>query len=292
MELTNYIFTIPGVKFFLSERLSQDTLEKFFGCQRQRGRTSENPNVQEFCKNTQALRIINSVCGHVPRGNCWRKKKQSVDVKSESKPLPKRRRLRQKNKLKENTIPNHEMKIPSDDEPVIRPKDEVYDITANTTEQDEGNLLEDEDDLLEVYDVIEQDESNPLEGEDDLLEGMLSSVKKNKLFDVPDINENDKLTDLSEGFKFETSISTRALTRDKQLDNPSHLSNTVLLHHDKSLIESTDQSTYASHDLTEKAYVISQQYLHTAFQDQMVDLALGSGVSNETMVRDFGIVLQ
>lgn len=34
------------------------------------------------------------------------------------------------------------MKIPSDDEPVIRPKDVMYDVIANTTEQDEGNLLE------------------------------------------------------------------------------------------------------------------------------------------------------
>ena len=43
-----YIFSIPGVKVFLSERLCQDPLELFFGCQRQCGGTHENPTVQEF----------------------------------------------------------------------------------------------------------------------------------------------------------------------------------------------------------------------------------------------------
>ena len=36
VEIVQFIFTIPGVKFFLSERISQDPLENFFGCQRQR----------------------------------------------------------------------------------------------------------------------------------------------------------------------------------------------------------------------------------------------------------------
>ena len=92
LELVRYIFTIPGVKFFLSERISQDPLENFFGCQRQRGGASENPNVQDFCKNTQALRVINSVCGSVPRGNC-RGSKKLVDRQSDYNPLPKRQRI-------------------------------------------------------------------------------------------------------------------------------------------------------------------------------------------------------
>ena len=68
-------------------------MENFFGVQRQRGRTGEKPNVSQFCKNTQALRVINSVCGNVSKGNCrgW---KQSIDMK-DTKPLPKRRRIRQ-----------------------------------------------------------------------------------------------------------------------------------------------------------------------------------------------------
>ena len=55
IDLVRYLFTLPGVKSFLSEQISQDSLEKYFGLQRQRGRVSENPNVQEFCKNMHAL---------------------------------------------------------------------------------------------------------------------------------------------------------------------------------------------------------------------------------------------
>ena len=88
-----YIFTIPGVKYFLSERISQDPLENFFGCQRQRGGSSENPNVKEFCKNTQALRVVNSVCGTVSKGNS-RGNKQIIDLQTENKPLPKRRKAK------------------------------------------------------------------------------------------------------------------------------------------------------------------------------------------------------
>lgn len=58
IELVRYVFTLPGVKVFLSQRICQDPLEKFFGCQRQRGGTHDNPTVAEFCKNTQALRVI------------------------------------------------------------------------------------------------------------------------------------------------------------------------------------------------------------------------------------------
>ena len=58
VELVRYVFTIPVVL----NRLCQDPLEKFFGQQRQRGRTHENSNVMGFIKNTHALRVINSTC--------------------------------------------------------------------------------------------------------------------------------------------------------------------------------------------------------------------------------------
>ena len=67
--MVEYLFTLHGVKCFLSERISQDPLEKFFGNQRQRGGVNENPTVKEFCQNTQALRVINTICKDV-RGNC------------------------------------------------------------------------------------------------------------------------------------------------------------------------------------------------------------------------------
>ena len=95
VELVRFIFKIPGVKTFLSERLTQDPLEQFFGMQRQRGGTSENLSVQVFCKNTQALRVVNSVCGSVPRGNCRGSKDsqcQLITEDKENEPLPKRKR--------------------------------------------------------------------------------------------------------------------------------------------------------------------------------------------------------
>ena len=80
---------IPGVVAFLSEKLCQDPLEKFFGCQRQRGRVDENPNVQAFCKNTQALCVVNSCMGTV-KGHCRSSGTTPIDMEKENKPLPKR----------------------------------------------------------------------------------------------------------------------------------------------------------------------------------------------------------
>ena len=79
---------------FLSERLSKDPLENFFGCQRQRRGAHENPkHVSEFCKNTNTLRVINAVCGNVSRGNC-RGNKQAIDLQVESRPLRKQCRAK------------------------------------------------------------------------------------------------------------------------------------------------------------------------------------------------------
>ena len=58
VEMVRYLFDVEGVKFFLSEHISQDPSEKFFGCQRQRGRVNENPKISDFCKNTQPLEIL------------------------------------------------------------------------------------------------------------------------------------------------------------------------------------------------------------------------------------------
>ena len=60
--LVRYLFTLPDVKVFLSRKICQDPLEKFFGCQRQVGGTHDNPTVKEFQQNTQALRVVNSFC--------------------------------------------------------------------------------------------------------------------------------------------------------------------------------------------------------------------------------------
>jgi hypothetical protein len=83
-----YILTKPGIDVFLSNKLCQDPLEKFFGQQRQRGRTNENPNARDFAKNMQALRVVNGVCSQI-KGNCHAGNNELSN--DDMGPLPKRR---------------------------------------------------------------------------------------------------------------------------------------------------------------------------------------------------------
>ena len=95
-EMIPYLFKLKGVNCFLSEKLSQDPLEKFFGCQRQTGRANENPTASEFIKNTQSLRVISSICiaDITGRGNCRGSKRKAYDLESVEldKPIKKRKR--------------------------------------------------------------------------------------------------------------------------------------------------------------------------------------------------------
>lgn len=94
LELVPHIFEIEGVTCFLSEKLCQDPLEKFFGCQCQCGRTNENPTVHQFLKNTQSIRVINSIHVGEITGNCRGCKRKSYDLESVdlNQPLKKRHR--------------------------------------------------------------------------------------------------------------------------------------------------------------------------------------------------------
>jgi len=80
LELIPFLFSIPGETCFLSEKLSQDALEKFFGCQCQKGRTNDNPKVYEFLCNTQSLRVIDSIKVDAITGSCRGTKKKSYDL--------------------------------------------------------------------------------------------------------------------------------------------------------------------------------------------------------------------
>lgn len=97
MEFIPHIFGIEGVTSFLSEKLSQDPLEKYFGIQRQRGATNENPTAAEFMKTSQNLKVIDSIWIKDLTGNtrgCKRKvyDLESVELSDISKPLKKRKR--------------------------------------------------------------------------------------------------------------------------------------------------------------------------------------------------------
>ena len=55
--------------FFLSERISQDPLENYFGQQRASGGRNENPNLQQCLNNAAAIRIQKSLATDPVRGS-------------------------------------------------------------------------------------------------------------------------------------------------------------------------------------------------------------------------------
>lgn len=92
--LQEYLFTLPGVEYLLTAKLNQDPLEKFFGLQRQRGAANEHPSANDFQGNTQAIRVIDSVCGNI-RGNVRgadKRGRQYSDDEINVQPLRKRKR--------------------------------------------------------------------------------------------------------------------------------------------------------------------------------------------------------
>ncbi len=95
IELVEFIFTVPGITSFLSSRIQQDALEKYFGRQRQRGRVNENPTVAQFLKNDQALRVISSIDLQVTQGNTRGTNKRtciSSEEVTKEQPLHKRKK--------------------------------------------------------------------------------------------------------------------------------------------------------------------------------------------------------
>ena len=92
--MTEYLLKqAPANSFLLSERFTQDPLESFFGQQRARGGSSDNPNVSAFLHNSQAIRVQRSMTigdgGNVKKrnANSW-----IDDIDSLSAPLRKRPR--------------------------------------------------------------------------------------------------------------------------------------------------------------------------------------------------------
>ena len=62
VEMTKYLLTQPGNErvSLLSERVSQDPLENYFGMQRARGRRCDNPTIKESLQNAVAIRVCSN----------------------------------------------------------------------------------------------------------------------------------------------------------------------------------------------------------------------------------------
>ena len=71
-ELTRFLLKQPGVHYVLSAKLTQDSLESFFGKQRMRGGYCDIPNVSTFLYEAQSLRVQGSMALKPRRGNCKR----------------------------------------------------------------------------------------------------------------------------------------------------------------------------------------------------------------------------
>ncbi len=97
VEMTKYILsgTPPDNSeslYFLSERISQDPFDNYFGKQRARGGRNENPNMHQCVHNAAALRVQKSLALDPIRGNCRRNRLNCSDNTINDTPLPKRKR--------------------------------------------------------------------------------------------------------------------------------------------------------------------------------------------------------
>ena len=97
VEMTRFLLKCnddeKGDLFLLSERISQDSLENYYGKQRARGGRNTNPTLQQCLTNAGALRIQKSMALDPVRGNYSRKRnlEQSDLTAAAMIPLPKRR---------------------------------------------------------------------------------------------------------------------------------------------------------------------------------------------------------
>ena len=94
VEMTRYLLSWPGREnlFFLSERITQDPLENYFGMQRARGRRCDNPSLKECLQNAVAIRAQRSLDLDDVQGNCRRKRSRADKTPQvDNTPLPKRK---------------------------------------------------------------------------------------------------------------------------------------------------------------------------------------------------------
>ena len=102
MELARYLLALPevqaGAQYLLSERMSQDPLENYFGQQRAHGGRCQNPTVQSCVTAAQSLRVQGSLATLPVRGNSNRKRRLFPREITDETPLPKKPRKKSRKK--------------------------------------------------------------------------------------------------------------------------------------------------------------------------------------------------
>ena len=95
LEVGPLLLKLPGVKFLLSEKFSQDPLEAYFGKQRYQGGSNSNPSVNEYYNNATNIMVQGSAALDPVRGNSRRSRKRKATT-VDNTPMPKRRVPRKK----------------------------------------------------------------------------------------------------------------------------------------------------------------------------------------------------
>ena len=105
VEMTKYLLSQPDSKglFLLSERITQDAVENYFGKQQARGGRCDNPTIKDCLARAVAIHAQQSLELDWVRGNC-RRKRLLEDTNEptcilDSTPLPNRKDINQKKKL-------------------------------------------------------------------------------------------------------------------------------------------------------------------------------------------------
>ena len=320
MELVELIFKIPNVEVFLSERLCQDPLEKFFGCQRQRGKSNENPNMQQFCSGTQALRVINGTCGSVSRGNC-RGNKSIIDWEKESQPLAKRKRIRPRNTQPTKLTDFNECSQ-SDDEQTIQPKQKNKSADQSKMVNEEGDKPVDHSKKVNAEGYKSADQSKKVNEEGD--KPAEQSRKANDEGDKPakkvnaegyksadqskKVNEEgDKLADQSKKVNKEgDKPAEQSKKANDEGDKPAEQSKKVnaegykSAYQSKKVNEKGDKPVEQSKKANVERYMQSKEFteplvasfVYSCCEDEIIEKAIGPGSNKDVIVSCFNISLK
>ena len=92
VALINDLLSIPDVEYVLTEKLNQDPLEQYFGKQRSRGGSNDNPTVDEFAYNTTKIAVAGSSMIRDVGGNV-RKRNVPIDINAN---VPMMKRMKKK----------------------------------------------------------------------------------------------------------------------------------------------------------------------------------------------------
>ena len=91
-EIMKVLLSHEEVKFVYTVKFNQDTAEAYFGQQRARGQRNDNPSVNQFLENAQALMVQKSLA--IGGSSSISRKRGTPDLSPLCRPLPKRRRTR------------------------------------------------------------------------------------------------------------------------------------------------------------------------------------------------------